>query len=112
MIDIESLLEPTGEEPPCGPDLEYDAAFLALDQSARGKSEQQFGDTVIPAEEPVWGEVCGAAVEVLGRSKDLRVAVLLARAWVHTEGFAGLLPGLRLIHRVAGALLGGNSSSP
>lgn len=100
MIDIESLLAPTGEEPPCGPDLEYDAAFLALDQSARGKPEQQFGDTVIPAEEPVWGEVCGAAVEVLGRSKDLRAAVLLARAWVHTEGFAGLLPGLRLIHQL------------
>ena len=100
MIDIESLLTPITDEPPCGPDLEYDAAFLALDQSARGKPEQQFGETVIAAEEPVWGEVCGAAIELFGRSKDLRVAILLARAWVHTEGYAGLLPGLQLIHQL------------
>lgn len=100
MIDIESLLAPIADEPPCGPDLEYDAAFLALDQMARGKPEQQFGDTVIAAEEPVWADVCSAAVELFGRSKDLRVAILLAQAWVHTEGYAGLLPGLRLIHQL------------
>lgn len=100
MIDIESLLDPTTEEPPCGPDLEYDAAFLALDQSARGKPEQQFGETVIAAEEPVWGDVRTVATELLGRSKDLRVAILLVRAWVHTDGYAGLLPGLRLIQQL------------
>ncbi len=100
MIDIESLLVPTAEDPPCGPDLEYDAAFLALDQSARGKPEQQFGETVIAAEEPVWGDVRTAATELLGRSKDLRVAILLARAWVHTDGYVGLLPGLRLIQQL------------
>ena len=100
MIDIEALLAPTVEEPPCGPDLEYDAAFLALDQSARGKPEQQFGETVIAAEEPVWADVCSAASQLLGRSKDLRVAILLARGWVHGRGFAGLLPGLRLIHQM------------
>jgi type VI secretion system protein ImpA len=100
VIDIESLLTPTTEEPPCGPDLEYDAAFLALDQSARGKPEQQFGETVIPAEEPVWGDVRTAATELLGRSKDLRAAILLVRAWVHNDGYAGLLPGLRLIQQL------------
>lgn len=100
MIDIEPLLAPTAEDPPCGHDLEYDSAFLALDQSARGKPEQQFGDTVIPAEEPSWPEVCNAAIELLARSKDLRVAVLLARGWVHTKGFSGLLPGLQLIHQL------------
>ncbi|MBK8337860.1 MAG: type VI secretion system ImpA family N-terminal domain-containing protein [Sterolibacteriaceae bacterium] len=100
MIEIESLLVPTAEEPPCGPDLEYDAAFLALDQSARGKPEQQFGETVIAAEEPVWGDVRTAATELLARSKDLRAAILLVRAWVHTDGYAGLLPGLQLIQQL------------
>lgn len=100
MIEIESLLIPTAEEPPCGPDLEYDAAFLALDQLARGKPEQQFGETVIAAEEPVWGDVRSAAAELLGRSKDLRAAILLVRAWVHTDGYAGLLPGLQLIQQL------------
>lgn len=100
MIDIESLLAPTSDEPPCGPDLEYDAAFLALDQAARGKPEQQFGETVIPAEEPVWADVCSAAIALLGRSKDLRIAILLARGWVHVQGYAGLLPGLQMVYRL------------
>lgn len=100
MIDIEALLAPTAEEPPCGPDLEYDAAFFALDQAARGKPEQQFGETVIPAEEPDWPEVCNAAIPLFSRSKDLRVALLLARGWVHTMGFPGLLPGLLLIRQL------------
>lgn len=100
MVDIESLLAPTSDEPPCGLDLEYDGAFLSLEQSARGKPEQQFGETVIAAEEPVWGDVCIAATALLGRSKDLRVAILLARGWVHVQGFAGLLPGLRLIQQL------------
>lgn len=100
MIDIEALLAPTAEEPPCGPDLEYDAAFFALDQAARGKPEQQFGETVIPAEEPDWPEVCNAAIPLFSRSKDLRIALLLARGWVHTMGFAGLLPGLQLIRQL------------
>jgi type VI secretion system protein ImpA len=60
VIDVESLLQQTAEQPPCGPDLEYDAAFRELEQAARRKPEQQFGDTVVAAEEPAWGR-CGSA---------------------------------------------------
>lgn len=97
MIDIESLLAPVSEESPSGPDLEYDPAFLDLDQAARGKPEQQFGDTVIPAEEPEWGGVRSGAIELLGRTKDLRVAVMLVRALVKTANFKGFAPGMQLI---------------
>ena len=31
-----------GEGAPCGPDLEYDNAMLALNQAAAGKPESQF----------------------------------------------------------------------
>ena len=34
-------------EAPAGPDLSYDPEFLALEQAAQGKAEQQFGDTII-----------------------------------------------------------------
>ena len=100
MLDVESLLLETAEQPPCGPDLEYDPAFTDLELAARGKPEQQFGDTVIAAEEPAWGEVRDAATELLRRSKDLRVATLLVRALVRTEDFPGLLPGLRLLREL------------
>jgi type VI secretion system protein ImpA len=100
VVEIEGLLEEVKAAPPCGPDLEYDPEFLELEQLSRGKPEQQFGETVIAAEEPNWPDVARRARELLARSKDLRVAALLARALVRTEQFAGLQPGMDLIHQL------------
>ena len=97
MIQVEALLEEVKADPPCGPDLEYDAQFLELDQLSRSKPEQQFGETIIPAEEPDWAQVAERAQALLNRSKDLRVATILTRALVHTEQFQGLQPGIELI---------------
>lgn len=97
MVDIAELVADVAEQPPCGPDLEYDPAFHQLELAALGKPEQQFGSTLIPAEAPAWEEVRDAAVSLLKRSKDLRVATLLTRALLHSEGFPGLLEGLQLI---------------
>ncbi|MCM5680902.1 type VI secretion system protein TssA [Schlegelella sp. S2-27] len=97
MIDVDALLAPVSETAPCGEDLEYDAQFMALEQAARGKAEQQFGDTVVAAEEPDWGRVVDAATELMGRTKDLRVATYLARGLARTAGPAGLGRGLQLL---------------
>ena len=73
VANIEVLLAPVSADNPCGADLEYgDPAFAALDRATRGKPEQQIGSTVIPAEEPDWKAVGRQAVELLGRTKDLR----------------------------------------
>jgi type VI secretion system protein ImpA len=98
VTDIDALLAPVSDDAPCGADLEYDAQFMALEQAARGKPEQQYGDTVVPAEEPDWSAVISAAEELLQRTKDLRVAAYLARGWCATEGPVGLGRGLQLIH--------------
>jgi type VI secretion system ImpA family protein len=46
-----------------------------------------------------WGLVERLCTEVLAkRSKDLRIACWLCEAWVHIYGFAGLGPGLALVH--------------
>ncbi|MDE2047636.1 MAG: type VI secretion system protein TssA [Betaproteobacteria bacterium] len=95
---MDRLTAPISQGEPCGPDLEYDADFLALEQAARGKGEQQFGDTVVPAQEPDWRDVLERATALLGRSKDLRVAVMLARACARVEGVAGYVQALQLIH--------------
>ncbi len=96
-IDTAALLQPVSDEAPTGEDLEYDPAFQAMELAAKGRAEQQVGDEITPAEEPEWKEVGKQALDVLGRSHDLRAAVYLARAALRTEGFAGLANGLTLI---------------
>ncbi len=98
LIDVDTLLAPVGESEPCGPDLEYDSAFLALDEASRGKPEQQFGDTIIPAEEPDWRKVQTLSSELMTRTKDVRVAVHLLRASTRLQGLGAAADGLRLIH--------------
>jgi type VI secretion system protein ImpA len=90
---VETLLAPVSEDAPCGGDLEYDPAFTALEAAAQGKPEQQFGDTVIAAVEPEWPAVAEQALALLRRTKDLRPAVLLARAATHVQGLEGLQIG-------------------
>ena len=97
QIDVDALLTPVSESQPCGPDLEYDAQFLALEEAAKGKAEQQFGDTIIAAEEPDWRMVQTLATELFTRTKDLRVAVHLLRASTRLQGLGACAEGLRLI---------------
>lgn len=96
-LPVEDLLASLGDDAPCGADLEYDPAFLALEEAARGKPEQQFGDTVIAAEGPDWRAVSEQALEVARRTRDIRVAVLLARASARLKGVAAYASGIALI---------------
>jgi type VI secretion system protein ImpA len=96
-IDLKQLLGAKSEERPSGEDLEYDPLFGEMERAAKGREEQQFGDTVIAAEDPDWAELRTHALAVLERSKDLRAAVQLTRALIRTDGYAGLADGLSLI---------------
>jgi type VI secretion system protein ImpA len=97
MVDIEGLLSPSPQLPPCGPNLEHDLAFFELEEAAKGKPDQRLGDVVKPAEEPRWPAVAEMSQALLGRSKDLRIAVLLTRAATRVDGLPGLNAGLRVI---------------
>lgn len=94
---IQSLLLPVGEASPTGDDLEYDADFMTLEREAAPKAERAMGDAVKAAEEPDWDRVGQLAESLLGRSKDLRVAVHLSTAWMRMRGLAGWAGGLALI---------------
>ncbi len=98
VIDVEGLLGEVSAEEPCGEDLEYDAAFGEMTRAAEGQAARQMGDSVIEAVGPDWGQVRRLALELTSRTKDLRVAVYLARALLNTDGFAGLGDGLRLLN--------------
>ncbi|MET0065411.1 MAG: type VI secretion system protein TssA [Candidatus Thiodiazotropha sp.] len=97
IIDIDQLLSSVSEEEPSGPDMEYDPLFGEMERAATAKEEQQYGDTIIPAEEPDWKELKKTSLKVLAQSKDLRAAIHLTRALIHTDGFPGIADGLSLI---------------
>lgn len=95
-IDVDQLLREVSAELPCGGDLEYDPAYLEMTRLAAGKPAQQIGSEVLAGEEPDWRAVRDRCVELLGRSKDLRIAVMLARALARTDGLPGFGDGLAL----------------
>src|SRR5258708_29575342 len=96
-IALDTVLAPIAGNDPCGGDLEYDPAFAELERSAQGKSEQQIGSTIVPAEDPDWKSVQRQSTELLARSKDLRVALHLTRALLRTGGWAGFAQGLGVL---------------
>jgi type VI secretion system protein ImpA len=100
IIDIDTLLKEVSPDSPSGDDLGYDPKFVEMEEAARGKPEQQFGETMVAAEEPDWGHVRTLALDLLGSSKDLRVAGYLMRALTHTDGLQGLCDGLALVERL------------
>jgi type VI secretion system protein ImpA len=85
------------QDSPCGDDLEYDPVFAEMERAAQGKPEQQFGETIVPPEEPNWKEVKAKAQDLLGRTKDLRVAVHLSQAALNTEGFPAFCECMALV---------------
>lgn len=80
----------------CGENLEYDAAFLALQQSVVEKPEQQFGDTIIDAEAPDWNQVEKQALALCERTCDLRIIHALTSSWASQQGIVGYAQGVRL----------------
>ncbi|HEU4843308.1 MAG TPA: type VI secretion system protein TssA [Burkholderiaceae bacterium] len=97
MVNIDALLQEVDPASPCGPNLEYDPAFLELEQALLGKPEVQYGDTITPAVPPEWKLVQRLAGALLERSRDLRLAVAALRAQLALHGMAGCADGLRLI---------------
>jgi type VI secretion system protein ImpA len=97
LLALDSLLAPVAADAPCGRDMEYEPAFLELQELARGKPEQSIGDKVKPAQEPAWPKVRTAAEALFGSTKDLRIAGLLYLSLLKTAGIAGLESGLGLI---------------
>ncbi|WP_175001853.1 type VI secretion system protein TssA [Burkholderia lata] len=94
---IGQLLADVAPDAPCGANLEYDAEFLQLQERATPRAEQQYGDTVIPAEAPDWRAVERLALALSVRTKDLRVIACLARSWTEQHGIPGYADALALV---------------
>jgi type VI secretion system protein ImpA len=99
-IDVDALLLEIDPDAQCGPNLEYDPDFVALEQEALGRPEVQYGDTITPAVPPDWKQIRRLAGSLFERSRDLRLAVHLLRANLALSGIEGLADGLTLIERL------------
>jgi type VI secretion system protein ImpA len=101
-FDVERLCAALSPDAPCGPDLGYDPRFLALEQDGAGTPERQYGDKVYPAEPPAWPSLYERALELASETRDLRVAMWLARSAAHVHGLAGVAAGLQLLAGLLG----------
>lgn len=111
IVDIDSLLHELDPAAPSGPNLEYDPAFLELEEALAGKPEVQYGDTVTAAVPPEWKLVRKHSLELLGRSRDLRLAVPLARALLALHGMPGFADGAELVERLLAERWGQRASA-
>ena len=101
---LEQWLAPVSEAEICGPDLQYDPDFMALEASLRSDGQEfrrDDGVSIAVDAGPIqWRWVLEQVQALLARSRDLRLVIVLTRALLHVEGFAGIAKGLALIRRL------------
>ncbi|MEM5296694.1 type VI secretion system ImpA family N-terminal domain-containing protein [Burkholderia sp. JPY481] len=97
VLRYADLLEPVSAHAPCGPDLEYDPAFVMLQAAAAPRAEAQYGDFVDVPPTANWADIERDCRALLLRTKDIRLAVILLRCQTRLDGAAGLRDGLALL---------------
>jgi type VI secretion system ImpA family protein len=99
MIDLRKLLEPIGQEVPAGPDLRLvtgDTTISDIEEARR--EEDPAVDVSGQGKDADWPTVVRSCETALaGQSKDLQLAAHLTEGLAWTEGFPGVLEGIRLM---------------
>ncbi|MCA9299083.1 MAG: type VI secretion system protein TssA [Phycisphaerales bacterium] len=93
-VEFEQIRTPFSEDQPCGPSLESDPAKFGLREAMKGTPTRYMGDEVIPGEEPNWRDVARQGSELLARSKDLEVVMIMSLAALQLDGIDGMVRGL------------------
>ena len=97
-MDVAGLLEPIDDDAPSGENLEYEMIFTEMELASQYGEERQMGDSVMVAEDPDFGDLASKAMAVVEKSHDLRAAVFLAEAAVHTDGLPAFAEAVELVH--------------
>jgi type VI secretion system protein ImpA len=96
-IDPQEYLVVISEVEPCGPNLEYDPEYVALQARMIPKGDAQYGDFVKVPEEPSWGEIERECRQMLLRSRDITILLLLLRCRIHLLQARGLREVLEIL---------------
>lgn len=94
------LLEPVSPDAPCGPDLEYDPAFVMLQSAIAPRKDAQYGEFVEAPQPANWAEAERDCLALLLRTKDIRLVVILMRCRIRQSGAEGLRDGLALLNEL------------
>jgi type VI secretion system protein ImpA len=106
LLDVDRLLKEISPDAPSGgKDLSDNPDYLALmlDVDKIGK-ESTGGKDKIGKEstggkiKPTWKEIQDRTIKLLERTHDLRLAMLLTRVLLRTQGLTGFQKGLSLMH--------------
>jgi type VI secretion system ImpA family protein len=104
LLDFNKLLKEISPETPAGPDLRENATSVyreiktAWERARRAERKLLEGEETPP---PDWSVVLKLAPEAIAsKAKDLELAAWLTEALVRQHQFAGLLDGLKLLHRL------------
>ncbi len=100
FIDHQQLIKPVSELEPSGSNLEYAPEFARLERTALGTPDRFMGDAVQPGTPADPLAAIEQSTALLGRTKDLRVALHLQRALLTRHGILGFLDGLVLLRRL------------
>jgi type VI secretion system protein ImpA len=98
-VDLERLLTPISGARPAGESLRYAGLFDQV-QEARREDDPTLPQGVWKTDlkRADWKEVERLCLEALEtRTKDLQLAAWLLEAWLHLDGSAGAVQGLRLL---------------
>jgi len=91
-------LNPIPGENPSGANLRYAPVYDKIKESRREDDNAPQGEWAHERKVADWKQVVKLAGESLAtKSKDLQLAAWLTEAMLRTEGFAGLLAGLKLL---------------
>jgi type VI secretion system protein ImpA len=99
-LDVDGLTRPLGGESPCGPDLEYDPAFLEMIGAAKAPPERAVAEDGATPAETQWPVVLKKARELSERTRDLRVAILLTQSLLNTSGLVAAAEGAAVLRQL------------
>ncbi|MFH1146596.1 MAG: type VI secretion system protein TssA [Pseudomonadota bacterium] len=102
-IDLSAILAPVPGDNPGGQNLRYASVYEEIKEARRADDPLERGDWQHEIKRSDWDKVIRISVEALtAKSKDLQIAAWLAEALVKTEGFSGLLTGLKMVNGLLG----------
>jgi type VI secretion system protein ImpA len=95
-LDLDTLLTAVSPQEPCGPNLDEEASFHSLLESARCAPKARIVGPDAQGDDTNWRAVQQAAVELFARTKDLRIAATLAKAQLRLSGLVGFAAAIKL----------------
>lgn len=93
MSDLETLLAPVSDDDPVGPDLDSDPEMVEI----RNAFETGFADDDEDAPAVNWGSIVERCEALLGRSKDIWIAVYMMRAAAKADRLDSVLTGAQVL---------------